>query len=445
MNMMHDNNHGLPMAVLGGACLLAMAMGTALAATPVGAEQGGNGGAIPAWNGGLSKPQPGYAAGKHHPDPFAGEKPVLQITAANAGRYDDKLSAGLKAMLAKYKDYRVDVYPTHRTAAFPQRVYDATGKNAGSCKLVGESDGVKGCVGAGFPFPEPKTGAQAIWNHKLKYKGFALQIYNIQAPVTAGGGYNLVRVREEYLSPYDKLGNTSDNINNIGFFFKQEVLSPARLAGQVILVHESINDKVSPRQAWVYNPGQRRVRRAPNIVYDNPGTASDGLRTNDMYDMFNGALDRYNWKLVGKKEMYVPYNSYKAKLSKLGDLIKPGHANPDKLRYELHRVWVVEATLKPGMRHINPRRTFYLDEDSYQILQIDHYDGAGKIWRYSEALPIQYYEVPLFWAGAELHYDLKSGRYLGMFLDNEEKPRNFKYVTAPANYSPQNLRSSGVR
>src|SRR5690606_15308678 len=113
-----------------------------------------------------------------------------------------------------------------------------------------------------------------------------------QAAVTAGGQFNMVRLREELLGLYYRPGATSESINNILLYFYQEVLGPARLAGQVLLVHETMNSSESPRQAWVYNPGQRRVRRAPNVAYDNPGTASDGLRTNDMTDMFNGALDR---------------------------------------------------------------------------------------------------------------------------------------------------------
>src|SRR5699024_10348972 len=151
-----------------------------------------------------------------------------------------------------------------------------------------------------------------------------------------------------------------------------------------------------PRQAWIYNPGQRRVRRAPNVAYDNPGTGSDGLRTNDMTDMFNGAMDRYNWKVVGKKEMYIPYNSYRAHSSDLtpDDLVQAGHLDPEYMRYELHRVWILDANLREGTRHIHPRRTFYLDEDSYQIALIDHYDQQGGIWRVSEAHTINYYELP---------------------------------------------------
>jgi hypothetical protein len=251
-----------------------------------------------------------------------------------------------------------------------------------------------------------------------------------------------VRLQEEILGLYYKPGTTSENINNNLLYFKQDVMAPPRLAGGVLLVHETLNAKAQPRQAWVYNPGQRRVRRAPNVAYDNPGTASDGLRTNDMTDMFNGAMDRFSWTLVGKKEMYIPYNCYKADSSstKVSDLVKPGHLNSDLIRDELHRVWVVEAKLKPGQRHINSRRTMYLDEDSWQIVGIDHYDGQGTLWRYSEAPNINYYEVPTVWATIETHHDLQSGRYISGLLDNEEKfTIDFGFQTNAESFSPQSL------
>ncbi len=415
--------------------------------TPTGAEKAGNdAGTIPAWEGGITRPPAGYKIGSSHIDPFAADKVLYQVTPANFSKYADKLSEGQKAMFGRYKTFRMDVYPTRRSASFPARTYEYTKKNATSCKLIADGEGIQGCA-EGFPFPIPNNAYEAIWNHKLKYKGLSVRSYSNQAAPTASGAYTLVRLQEEILGLYYKPGNTSESINNALLYFKQDVLAPARLAGGVLLVHETLNAKAQPRQAWVYNPGQRRVRRAPNVAYDNPGTASDGLRTNDMTDMFNGAMDRFSWTLVGKKEMLIPYNDYKADASstKVSDLIRPGHINPDYIRYELHRVWVVDAKLKPGQRHINSRRTMYLDEDSWQIVGIDHYDGQGKLWRYSEALPINYYEVPTLWTTLETHYDLKSGRYISGLLDNQDKPRDFSFQSTPSDYSPQNLRDSGVR
>ncbi len=419
--------------------------------TPIGAERAGNkDGTIPEWTGGITAPPAGYKVGMHHPDPFPGEKPQFEITAKNYKTYGDKLSVGQIAMFEKYPDWKMVVYPTHRTASFPQRIYDYSIKNASTGELVDDGEGVDQ-VQEGFPFPileqDPaKAGQEAIWNHKLKFKGVSFARWNNQAIATASGQYTLIRFREEGLGLYYKPGNTLKDINNILLYFFEDVVSPPRLAGQVLLVHETLDSKKEPRQAWIYNPGQRRVRRAPNVAYDNPGTASDGLRTNDMTDMFNGALDKYDWKLVGKREMYVPYNSYKAHSDqiKVDDLMKPHFVNPDLLRYELHRIWVVEANLKPGQRHINPRRTFYLDEDSWQILEIDHYDTDGKLWRYSEAPSVNYYEVPVFWSTLECHYDLKSSRYLVQGLDNEEQEYDFSFPATPDMFSPQALRQRGV-
>jgi Protein of unknown function (DUF1329) len=420
--------------------------------TPVGAERAGNkDGTIPEWTGGITTPPAGYKAGDHHQDPYPDDKPLFEITPANYKTYADKLAVGQIAMFEKYPDFKMIVYPTRRSASFPQRTYDMTIKNAATGELVDDGEGVAN-VAEGLPFPildsDPsKAGMEAIWNHKLKYKGVAASRWNNQAVPTATGQYTLIRFKEEILGLYYKPGSTLKDINNILVYFYEEVVSPPRLAGQVLLVHETLDSKKEPRQAWVYNPGQRRVRRAPNVAYDNPGTASDGLRTNDMTDMFNGALDRFDWKLTAKREMYVPYNSYKLHSDKIkdSDIIKPGHVNSELGRYELHRVWVVDATLKQGQRHINNRRTFYLDEDSWQILEIDHYDNQDKLWRYSEAPSVNYYEVPVFWSTIEAHYDLKSGRYLIQGLDNQEAEFDFSFQTTPDNFSPQSLRQRGFQ
>ncbi len=415
--------------------------------TPVGGEMAGNSaGTIPAWTGGITSPPSNYKVGDHHPDPTQNKTPKFTITAANFGDYRANLTPGQIGMFEKYETFSMPVYATERTASFSQRIYDMTKANAVSGQMIGAGDGVSN-VAEGIPFPIPQDGTEVIWNHKMKYKGVAISRYFNQAAPTASGRFTKVRLYEELMGLYWKQGNTIDDINNILTYFYQEVRSPARLAGSVLLVHETLNQVDQDRQAWVYNPGQRRVRKAPNVAYDNPGTASDGLRTNDMTDMLNGALDRFDWSLEGKREMYIPYNSYKvhAKDLPIKDLIQPGHLNQDLMRYELHRVWVVEATLKDGFRHINSRRTFYVDEDSWQIMMIDHYDRAGNIWRFSEAPSINYYEVPVFWSTLEAHYDLKSGRYIVGGIDNEEPMYDFSFQTQPENFSPQALRRRGIR
>ena len=416
--------------------------------TPMGSERAGNAaGTIPAWTGGITTPPAGYKPGDHHPNPFPEDKPLFRITGANYQDYADTLSVGQKATFAKYPDtYFMDVYPSRRSASFPEHIYEMTAKNGGTAKLTENGEGVLEAA-EGFPFPFPESAKELMWNHKLKYKGIGGVRYNTQIAPTANGSYSVTVIREELLGLYYKRGVTIEEIDNILLYFFQEVESPARLAGNILLVHETLNQTVLPRQAWIYNPGQRRVRRAPNVAYDNPGTASDGLRTNDMTDMFNGAMDRFDWKVVGKKEMYIPYNSYGAHAEGVtnDEFIRPGHLNPDLMRYELHRVWVVDATLKEGMRHINAQRTFYLDEDSYQIVLIDHYDGRGQLWRASEAHPINYYDVPTTWSTIEAHYDLQSGRYVAQGFDNTTDVNTFNVELQPTQFTPQALRTRGRR
>jgi hypothetical protein len=415
--------------------------------TPLGGEKAGNAaGTIPAWDGGYAKVPAGFKPGDHHPDPYAADAIRLSITSANLAAHKANLGVGQLAMFAKYANFKMNVYPTRRSAAFPARIYEMTKKNATSAQIVGAGAGVKGAA-EGTPFPIPKSGYEIIWNHKLKYKGATVVRWENSVTPSATGDFTPVRIKEKLFGLYYKQGNTTENVNNVLAYFLQTVESPPRLAGNVLLVHETMNQEIQARQAWIYNPGQRRVRKAPQVAYDNPGTGADGLRSNDMTDMFNGALDRYEFKTVGKKEMYVNYNSYKAhaKGVKFQDFVRPGFLNPDLMRYELHRVWIVEASLRANARHQMSRRTFYVDEDSWQIMMVDHYDAAGKLWRYSEAAGISYYDQPLFWSTTEAHHDLKSGRYVASGLDNADPSYDFSSVMTPADFGPQALRTSGTR
>lgn len=415
--------------------------------TPLGAERAGNAdGTIPAWEGGVTAPPAGYQVGDHHPDPFAADQPLYTITPANLAQYESRLTAGAVALLKAYPSYKMIVYPTRRSASAPQRVYDATRRNAPTARLTEGGNGVAGTV-VGVPFPLPKDGLEVLWNHLTRYRGVAATREIGQAMPSRGGSYNLVEFNDEFLFNYAREDVTEAGLDNTLVYFKQAVTAPARLAGTILIAHETVDQIKEPRRAWVYNPGQRRVRRAPQVSYDNPGTASDGMRTSDQFDMFNGAPDRYTWTLVGKREMIVPYNSYKlhSDAVRYDDILKPLHINQDLARYELHRVWVVEARLKEGASHLYPRRTFYVDEDSWQILAADQYDSRGEMWRVSEAHCINYYDALTFWSTLEVHTDLAAGRYLAIGLDNEGKMYDFSVQRTPADYSPDSLRRDGVR
>ncbi len=417
--------------------------------TPLGAEKAGNGdGTIPAWDGGITEPPAGYVKGKHHVDPYADDKVLVTITAANMGEHKDKLTAGHQALLKTYADtFSMKVYPSHRSASVPQRIYDATKEIATTAELVGGGHGIKGAI-RGIPFPIPSEGVEVVWNHLTRYRGEIASRKVGQAAPTRSGKYNMVVLDEEFNVVYSQEGQTEETLNNRILYFKQTVTAPARLAGGILLVHETLDQVKEPRQAWLYNPGQRRVRRAPNVAYDNPGTASDGMRTSDQFDMFNGAPDRYDWKLVGKKELYVPYNNYALHSDKLKykDILHPLHVNPEHLRYELHRVWVVDATLKQGTSHVYKRRTLYVDEDSWQILAVDQYDNRDQLWRVSEGFVVNYYDLPTVWTTLEVHTDLQAGRYLAIGLDNEEETMyDFSIERSLDDYTPMALRRSGVR
>jgi hypothetical protein len=417
--------------------------------TPMGAEMKGNEeGTIPPWEGGITEIPEGFKAGSgNYVDPFADDKILFTITAANVSDYADKLSPGQMAIFRRYPNtFKMNVYPTRRSASYPQRIYDWSVKNATTAELVEGGNGFKNARES-IPFPIPTEGVQAVWNHLTRYRNDTVyRVYAVIAP-TPGGSYTVVTTEEKIFFPYSVAGATSETINNVLIYFLSNTLAPPRMAGGLLLVHETMDQVKDPRRAWTYNPGQRRVRRAPNVAYDLPDSASDGQRTADMLDMYNGAPDRYDWTLVGKKEMFVPYNSYKVgdRRYKYKDIIRPGHANPDLLRYELHRVWHVEAKVRKGTKHIYARRTFFQDEDTWTILVADLYDNRDEIWRVSEDHTVNYYEIPMVGPVVEFHIDLQNGRYLALGLTNEGTPWSFNETYPLELFTPAELRRAGRR
>ncbi|MGP0172978.1 DUF1329 domain-containing protein [Pseudomonas sp. NCHU5208] len=413
--------------------------------TPLGGEMAGNAaGSIPAWSGGVSTPPAGYQVGMHHPDPFAADKPLYRVDSQNLAQYEALLPPGMHSLLQQNPGFYLRVFPTRRSAAAPQRIYDATRFNALNAELISGGNGVQG-VASGIPFPLPQNGQEAIWNHIMRYRGEQISMITNQAAVLANGSYNLLKLERDVYFLYGREGVTPKDLDNTLFYYKYRVAAPAKLAGSALVVQETLDQVLAIRKAWRFNRGERRVRRLPMLAYDSLQPDTNGMATADQVDAYNGAPDRYEWQLLGKREMLMPYNSYAVHQQGIayGDILQSKHVNPELLRYELHRVWVVEATLRKGFSHPYGKRRFYLDEDSWQILAVDLYDKSGALIGLQEAHPISYYEVPMFGSTLETLYDLKGGRYFVDGLDNNEPMYDFNAKLTPRDFTPQALRRAG--
>jgi hypothetical protein len=421
----------------------AKALGTTL--TPVGAEQAGNkDGTIPAWTGGNTTPPAEFKPGSGtRPNPFASEKPRLVVDAKNMAEQSDKLTEGAKALLQKYPTFKLAVYPTHRSVAFPKFVYEGTAKVAQTAKTTNDGRSIEGAH-AGFPFPIPKTGYEAMWNHLVRFNGTAYEAKYRNLSVDSTGRATLSTAGtsvEEY--PY---WDPARKDAEVYWKIKLTYAEPARRAGEALMIWDPLDVGQKDRRAWTYLPGQRRVKVAPDLAFDTPNPGTAGATTFDDTFIFNGSMDRFDFKLVGKKEMFVPYNDYTAVYeAKQDDLVKPNHLNPDLVRWELHRVWVVEAKLREGKRHVYSKRVFYLDEDSWAALASDEYDARGQLYRSGFAYMAPSYDLPGPYTDMFSHYDFVSRAYSLTGYTGESggvkhtKPLSDREWTADA------LAGSGVR
>ena len=395
--------------------------------TPVGAERFGNSeGTIPAWNGGIKEPPANYKEGEFNPNPYTDDKILFEISKDNMKKYENNLTEGQKALLTQYAPgYVLPVYTTHRSASYPNWIYEKLYDNALNAELQENANGVSNTI-ATSPFPIPQSGVEVIWNHILRFRGEQAEFRMAYVTPTKDGSYTPILSNRGYYFAYAEPNVSLEDINNKIFFLKTKIISPAKLAGTLTLVHETLDQVQSPRKAWRYQAGERRLRRVPNLAYSTDLPSSESLRTVDQKDMYNGAPDEYKWKLQGKREIYIPYNSYELNLAsrKAENIIIPKHFNQEKARYELHRVWEVEGTLREGIKHIYHKRRFYFDEDTWQIVLTEDYDENEKLWRVSEAHSINYYQVPVTWYGLEVTHDLKSQRYYADGV-NKHAPRNF--------------------
>ena len=421
--------------------------------TPAGAIRAGNAeGTIPEWKNERVKAPADFIVGQYHTDPFRDDKIKFTITSQNYTEHADKLSEGQIAMFNTYPDWFMNVYETRRSAVYDPYIYDAAIKNAGTAEIVLAPDKGQGIVGFknahhSWAFPIPKNGNELLMNSATRPLNVWVDSMEQTLAITSTGKFtvNQLSIQQHYKYSDPDIENFDPETDHLHYY--QTLLAPAKVAGQVVLAKDPVSFTKKFRGAWAYSPGQRRVKRAPQIVYDNPLTATDGLATTDQKWGYNGPNDRFDWKLLGKKEMYVPYNAYKLHSADatIDKIITPqGRLNMDYARYELHRVWVLEGTLKEGTTHDYARRVLHLDEDSYFIMMVDGYDRRGQIWRYWEDHDVMYYDIGFMAPAAEFQYDMQAGRMVALLFDKANPPDftgrwEDKYFTAAS------IRRNGVR
>lgn len=405
----------------------------------LGAEMAANAaGTIPEWTGGLTKAPAGFDPKKGYADPFASEKPLFVINQSNLAQHEKFLPAGQIALIKRYPNYTIPVYKTHRTAAFSPEMMMSIDMEGNKPKLAHGGLAVEGVQSTSVPFPEPKNGLEAVWNTLLRRPAQTLRSHT--ASFVAGNGSRpVVFASSQTIAWAPAIGKAGSNLL---FALIGESTKPSAQSGEALLVLDTLNFKDDARNAWIVNSGQRRVLRAPELVHAAPAGNSDALRTVDDIYGFNGSPERFDWKLLGKREMYIPYNNYKLsdKSLKYENMINDAFLKPELTRFELHRVWVIEGTLKPGAEHIYSKRTMYVDEDSWYVALMDQYDTKGELWRIKMLYLMQAYDAPGLYTSGEVQHDLNARKSVFSAFQNEEPATEFNVPVKPGEFTPAALR-----
>nr|WP_241492157.1 DUF1329 domain-containing protein [Pseudomonas sp. TTU2014-080ASC] len=416
--------------------------------TCVGAEKAGNAdGSIPPFSGKWQgvPPHVDFKGTGYHPvDPYAGEEPLFIITAQNMNEHADYLTDGMKALFKLYpQTFQMPIYPSHRDFRLRDSICEATRANVGYAKIVDDGKGVVAKTG-GTAFPMPTTGIELLKNASLfTLRSWTEEYVSDNAYVLKDGKVNWGRVKSRNLAPHLKPGYVGDTVGNSAYYLN-ETLLPQRDKGEVNTGTEFWNDKTDPRQSWRYDPGTRRVRQSPGYGFDMAFPGTGGTITVDEVRLFNGSGERYDWTIVGKQELYIPYNAYGIHSPELKyeDMLTPGHINPKVMRYEKHRVWVLEGTLKEGNRHLYGKRRMYIDEDTWFPIVGDNYDNRGELWRTSMINYYYAYEMQSPQAGVGLYHDLNAGTYLAFNLINEQEKG---YILNEGKFTPRDFGPEAAR
>lgn len=416
--------------------------------TPVGAERAGNeDGSIPPWDpAGTVIPKDFVPGSDHYIDPYREEQPLYTIDLGNWQDYAEILTEGSRGLLQKLgpSGFKINVYPTKRVAEAPDWVYRNAKENATRATLTADGQKIEGNL-PGPPFPLPQSGLEALWNHMVRYAEPASQHYDVYyvgsngKPILSTTGYSAATY-PAFETPEELVGDKPWAKLRINY------LAPARRAGEILLIHEPGADytKGKGRKAWQYLTGQRRVRLAPAVAFDTPNPAVAGTATYDDAGIWNGSPERYTWVLAGKKEMIVPASNYQLLFEReVEDILGEKFIAPEYTRWEKHRVWIVEGTLKDGLRHLYKKRRIYINEDTWSAAAGETYDGSGKLWRVQFAYTAKLYDRKAS-AGASGSYDLIQGIYN---LNGKPIPGKFSNGVDKGSkyFTPKGLARGGVR
>jgi hypothetical protein len=418
---------------------------------------GSEDGLLAPWTGsvvGLPKGLKWDGPGTPYPDPWPDEKPLFTITKDNLEQYRERLSPGQIAMFETYPDtFRMPVYPGHRDFAFYPQFYQKVRYNAEHGELINGDEGIKGFVG-GAAFPVPGTGPEVVWLTRTTGAFESMDGEYSDIAVFPNGTRATRRSRFLQESPYANRHNPVNadyeypKLGEYAGYIMTYVTEPARDKGLITSIFEPFDYSLSAREVWRYLPGSRRVRRAPTVGFDTPD-GPGGLKTVDEVRGFNGSMERFDWKLIGRQEMFIPYHNYRFDEPGLSydELLTKFHVNPDYMRYELKRVWVAEGTLREGERHVYGKRRIYVDEDTGLTVITENYDGRGELWKVALTTSIYDYGGEGYARRAEMYHDLRAGAYIAERLINDSAPElhDVNPIKGPEYFSPGNVRKLGKR
>ena len=422
-----------------------------------GIKAGSEDGLIPQWTGnvvGLPAGLKWDGPGTTNPDPWPQEQPLFVISADNLDPYRARLSPGQIAMFETYPDtFRMPVYPGHREFAYYPQFYQKVLYNAEHAQLVNDNEGITGFVG-GAAFVVPSNGPETIWFTRTTGAFETMDGEYSDIAVFPNGTRSTRRSRFLQESPYASRSNpiTAEyeypKLGEYAGYIMTYVTEPARDKGLITSIFEPYDYAKNAREVWRYLPGSRRVRRAPTVGFDTPD-GPGGLKTVDEVRGFNGSMERFDWELLGRQEIFVPYHNYRFDDPSLSydELLTKFHANPDYMRYELKRVWVAEGTLKAGERHIYGKRRVYVDEDTGFAVITENYDGHGELWKVVLTNNIYDYGGQGYARRAQMYHDLRAGAYIAERLINDSAPMLYDVnpMKGPAYFSPSNVRKLGKR